>query len=1055
MLQLRRGLTLELGPTIMTTTNEFERGAEWRQWDLHIHSPASFHWNGKRFESDPSSKENAALADEMIATLNAAKPAVFALMDYWTFEGWFALKRRLKEPGAPQLKKRVFPGIELRLAAPTTCRLNAHVLFSDDLEDQTLHDFRSSLEVEIVSRPLSEASLIELARTVGEDKLKVHGFKKADVDADSDKALLAGSTIAEINCESYKAAIEKVPRDRAIGFMPYDTSDGLAEVKWQEHYAYFLGLFKSSPIFETRNADLRGAFVGEETVGNLKWIKNFQADLDEIPRLAVSGSDAHRFVGVSGDNDKRGYGDFPSSKATWIKADPTFLGLLQAIKEPAKRSYIGEQPDKLAEVSQNKTFFIDKVEIRKNTGSSVSDEWLSSCDLPLSPDLVAIIGNKGSGKSALADVIALLGNSKQKEHFSFLSNKRFRAKPKELAKHFMAQMTWCDQTKSLAIPLSEDPEPTSVELVRYIPQAHFERLCNDHVSGRSDIFENELRGVIFAHTSQAIRQKALDFDQLIEQQESSYRDQLGEYRKELRRLNQEIETIESQLQPDIRKALEEMLALKKKQIEEHNKIAPKAEPKPSEQLTPEQQEAAIRLETIATRLKELGEQEKLSTTADAELAAKTKAVQSLRERLRILQRQYKQFRDETAADLQTLGLDISKIAELTTNEGPLDEFAAQIQIDRKGLVITLEAGAQEKQKLLVEQSTFKVKLNEPQLRYQLNLKAIEVWKEKLLELNGAADAPDTLEGVKARLQQLDQLPAALQDRRAKRVYLAEEIFEILEAQRKAREDLFEPVQDVIQSNRLIRDEYKLQFQATLGGSSDALAAALFTLIKQNSGEFRGEEESHAALKKIAEKLDLGKKSEVIQFVSELHDKIVVAANSGDPHAVGIATILRAGKSQSGMNKTPSDVYDLLFGLSFLEPRYSLLFQDTQIEQLSPGQRGALLLIFYLLVDKGRNPIILDQPEENLDNETVVSLLVPVVNEAKKKRQIIMVTHNPNLAVVCDAEQVIYSSFNRKGASKITYMAGAIENPKINKHVVNVLEGTKPAFDNRRNKYHEH
>jgi len=82
----------------------------------------------------------------------------------------------------------------------------------------------------------------------------------------------------------------------------------------------------------------------------------------------------------------------------------------------------------------------------------------------------------------------------------------------------------------------------------------------------------------------------------------------------------------------------------------------------------------------------------------------------------------------------------------------------------------------------------------------------------------------------------------------------------------------------------------------------------------------------------------------------------------------------------------------------------------------------------------------------------VSLLVPVLTEAKKKRQIIMVTHNPNLAVVCDAEQVIYSSFDRKGNSTISYTAGAIESSPINLHVVNVLEGTKPAFDNRRVKY---
>jgi len=199
------------------------------------------------------------------------------------------------------------------------------------------------------------------------------------------------------------------------------------------------------------------------------------------------------------------------------------------------------------------------------------------------------------------------------------------------------------------------------------------------------------------------------------------------------------------------------------------------------------------------------------------------------------------------------------------------------------------------------------------------------------------------------------------------------------------------------------------------------------------------------VKRLSEQFDLNKREDVLKFVGELDTKIHAAASGNSAESIGITSILKK-------DRAANNVYDLLYGLSYLEPRYSLLFQDTQIEQLSPGQRGALLLIFYLLVDKGRNPIILDQPEENLDNETVVSLLVPVLSEAKKKRQIIMVTHNPNLAVVCDAEQVIYSTFNRKGASKIEYVSGAIENPTINSHVVNVLEGTKPAFNNRRIKY---
>ena len=50
---------------------DFERGSEWRQWDLHIHSPASFHWHGKRFDPDVNSSVNASLVDEMIAALNA------------------------------------------------------------------------------------------------------------------------------------------------------------------------------------------------------------------------------------------------------------------------------------------------------------------------------------------------------------------------------------------------------------------------------------------------------------------------------------------------------------------------------------------------------------------------------------------------------------------------------------------------------------------------------------------------------------------------------------------------------------------------------------------------------------------------------------------------------------------------------------------------------------------------------------------------------------------------------------------------------------------------
>ena len=104
------------------------------------------------------------------------------------------------------------------------------------------------------------------------------------------------------------------------------------------------------------------------------------------------------------------------------------------------------------------------------------------------------------------------------------------------------------------------------------------------------------------------------------------------------------------------------------------------------------------------------------------------------------------------------------------------------------------------------------------------------------------------------------------------------------------------------------------------------------------------------------------------------------------------------------------------------------------------------------MDNETIPLVIDQPEENLDNESVYRMLVPCIKKAKEQRQVIIVTHNPNLAVVCDADQVIYCEMDKPAGNRITYTTGAIENPVINRHIVDVLEGTRPAFEMRDAKY---
>jgi predicted ATPase len=97
------------------------------------------------------------------------------------------------------------------------------------------------------------------------------------------------------------------------------------------------------------------------------------------------------------------------------------------------------------------------------------------------------------------------------------------------------------------------------------------------------------------------------------------------------------------------------------------------------------------------------------------------------------------------------------------------------------------------------------------------------------------------------------------------------------------------------------------------------------------------------------------------------------------------------------------------------------------------------------------PIIFDQPEDDLDNEFIISNLISLFKELKLYRQVIIVTHNANLVVNADAEQVIVASNND---GNLSYVSGSLENSSINSKICKILEGGKRAFEKRRNKYQD-
>jgi DNA repair ATPase RecN len=127
----------------------------------------------------------------------------------------------------------------------------------------------------------------------------------------------------------------------------------------------------------------------------------------------------------------------------------------------------------------------------------------------------------------------------------------------------------------------------------------------------------------------------------------------------------------------------------------------------------------------------------------------------------------------------------------------------------------------------------------------------------------------------------------------------------------------------------------------------------------------------------------------------------------------------------------------------------LKYQGKDLNKISVGQKGTVYLKMMLATEAFSKPIIFDQPEDDLDNEFIMEDLIELFKNLKKYRQVIIVTHNANLVVNADAEQIIIAK-NEKG--KLNYSSGSLENQTINDNICKILEGGRTAFEKRRDKY---
>jgi len=1007
-------------------------GSIWRLWDFHCHTPASYQWTGQKLHGLTGPVRDQVVADT-VSALAKADPHVFVIMDYWTFDGYLAIKDHVKQSPESLGRKKVFPGIELRVESSNKAqRLNVHLVICPDIHRQELQDVLSTLKICVKrgDRSLSDACFIEYARELGGDYLRKQGYDASKINDYDDYALEVGWKTAMVTEKSLQEALTQLG-DKGLLLMPWDTYGGLKELDWIKHYAEVRRFRTAANIFECKDAGNRLAFHGVRHSLNETYFDSFFDSLDRKARLCVRGTDAHSFAK---------YGHFPSGMKTWIKAEPTYQGLRHAIREPVFRSHIGDVPPKQAFVEENGRLFMERVQIGLRTGVKSDEKWFDGTDLRLNSDLVAIIGNKGSGKSGLAEVLALAGNSKSQQFFTFLVDHRFKSGSTQRAGNFEAKLTWRNGDV-VSVTLDQIAKADKPERVKYISQTYFEQLCNDHVTGRSDKFGAEIRKVLFSHLDAAERGSHQSLNDYLSAKERPALERIESIRTELHSVSRQLAELEKQTTATHISELKEKKAVKELELRDHLTKKPAEVEPPAEAAQGVPQVETQRLSLIGARIAAL---DAASAEADANkrlLTERRAIVVSVSERLTSLEQQIIRSNTGWQAELAAVGVDMLDVATLQTKRMELAELAVTINAQLEKLSVQENNSISECKTLQDERTQLQEKLDLPNRVYQQYIVAMSAWEKQKSALTGSAEEVDTVAFYQHRLDELSKVPEQCLAFEGKQDELLKSIHAELMKINEGRKDLFAPVQKLVEAVPGIANELKVGFQSALFFDISGFSDKFFEAIKKSTGGFRGDDEGPTKLMQMLKAIDFEDADSVAIGMRAVRTAITGPGASG----ALLLPVLRA-------KWTAEELYDLLFGITHLESKFSLSLAGTTIQQMSPGQRGALLLIFYLLVDTEPTPLILDQPEENLDNQTVYSMLVPIIQRAKERRQIIMVTHNANLAVCCDADQIIYAEFARADQFSVKYQAGPIESFELNKVVLDVLEGTTPAFLNRQDKY---
>jgi len=978
------------------------RGSEWHRWEPHIHAPGTL-LNNQFGAVDPWAA--------YLTSLEGLTPKIeaIAVTDYYvtdTYEEFLKHKAAGRLPGV----KLLFPNIELRLdVAAKSGFVNIHLLVSPEDPDHVD-------EVKRILKRLQFGAHNDRFDCTREELIKL-GKRSDPTIIDDGAALRHGATQVKVNFDQLRKVIHESEWAKknvliAVAGGAGDGTSGLrqaADATMRQEIEKFAHIvFSSSPA-------QREFWLGQRGVT----VEELRSRYDGC-KPCLHGSDSH---------DQKLVGQPVDNRFSWIKGALEFDALRQACIDPEGRAYVGEQPPRSAMPSQ----VISHVRID-------DADWASTPDIPLNPGLVAIIGARGSGKTALADVIAAGCDAIAPSGWDADENisPSFLARARRLIGNATTTLTWGGGTTvTRALDGSDANGHMSFPRARYLSQQFVEELCS--AKGVSDGLVEEIERVIYESHSPDDREWALDFAELREQQTSRFQ-------QAREREAQAIADISDRIATEFEK--ESLVASLTKQVGEKNKLVA--------DYTADRARLVVRgTEAQVARHTQLSEAAQKLRSTIQNFGNQRRTFVALQDEVRSMRATGSpEMLRQAQARHANSGLNATQWEEfLLIYKGDVDKSLTAYMNWADGEIRKLQGvpppPGDPNVALIadtVDISTLPLApIAAEMTRLEALFSADKLVRDQYTALtNRIAQENSALQTLQTRLTDAEGAVARRKDLQNERDDTYGRVFEAIINEQNALAGLYAPLMARLAAASGTLKKLSFSVRRIADVQAWGTFAEEELLDRRKTGAFYGRGSLiAAATEALKAAWETGSAAEVQSAMTAFMAKYLRDLLTHAPYAPTQQAEFRAWSKQFA---------HWLFGTDHITVRYEISYDGVDIRKLSPGTRGIVLLLLYLALDDSDDrPLIIDQPEENLDPKSVFDELVALFIAAKAKRQVIMVTHNANLVINTDADQIIVAEAGPHpsgGLPPITYVAGGLENAAIRKAVCDILEGGEAAFRER-------